>query len=61
MLYEVITTSILIYVAFRPLLANIGLGMQNLQVSIGKANIVAIRNSIISFSKLAVVIRNNFV
>ncbi len=49
-------TSILIYVAFRPLLANIGLGMQNLQVSIGKANIVAIRNSIISFSKLAVVI-----
>ncbi|MFZ1758275.1 MAG: oligosaccharide flippase family protein [Streptococcus suis] len=49
-------TSILIYVAFRPLLANLGLGMQNLQVSIGKAKVVAIRNSIISFSKLAVVI-----
>lgn len=47
---------ILIYIIFRPVLANLGLGMQNLQVSIGKAKIVAIRNSIISFAKLFIVI-----
>lgn len=49
-------TTVYLYIIFRPLIANMGLGMQNLQVSIGKAKIVAIRNSIISFSKLAIVI-----
>ena len=40
------------YIAFRPLLHNFSFGLQNLQVSIGKAKIVAIRNAIISTTKL---------
>ena len=49
-------TSVYIYIIFRPMLANLGLGLQNLQVSIGKAKVVAIRNIIISFVKLFAVI-----
>lgn len=40
------------YIAFRPFLHNFSLGMQNLQVSIGKAKVVAIRNAAISTAKL---------
>ena len=47
---------IIIYIAFRPVLSNVGLGYQYLQVSIGKAKIVAIRNSIISISKLVAIV-----
>ena len=47
---------IYIYIAFRPLLANLSLGLQNLQVSIGKAKLVAIRNGIISATKLGAII-----
>lgn len=53
-------STIYIYIMFRPLLANIGLGFQNLQVSIGKAKVVAIRNAFISFAKLFSVIITAF-
>lgn len=49
-------SSIYIYIAFRPVLQNISLGFQNLQVSIGKAKIVAIRNALVSFAKLLAII-----
>ena len=51
---------IFIYIIFRPLIGNIGLGLQNLQVSIGKAKIVAFRNAVISFAKLFSVIMTAF-
>ncbi|MFR3769239.1 MAG: lipopolysaccharide biosynthesis protein [Blautia sp.] len=51
---------IYIYIIFRPLLGNLGLGLQNLQVSIGKAKIVAIRNGIISIAKLVSVVITAF-
>ncbi len=44
------------YIAFRPLIENLSLGLQNLQVSIGKAKMVAIRNAIMSATKLGAVI-----
>lgn len=47
---------IYIYIAFRPLLQNYSLGLQNLQVSIGKAKVVAIRNAVMSASKLGAII-----
>lgn len=44
------------YIAFRPFLQNFSLGLQNLQVSIGKAKVVAIRNAVISASKLGAIL-----
>lgn len=48
--------SIYIYIAFRPLLYNYTFGLQNLQVSIGKAKIVAIRNTVLSTTKLGAIV-----
>ena len=48
------------YIAFRPFLHNYSAGLQNLQVSIGKARVVAIRNAVISTSKLAAVLIASF-
>ena len=44
------------YIAFRPFLHNFSSGLQNLQVSIGKAKVVAIRNAVISISKLSTIL-----
>lgn len=44
------------YIAFRPFLHNFSSGLQNLQVSIGKAKVVAIRNAVISVSKLGAIL-----
>lgn len=44
------------YIAFRPFLQNLSLGLQNLQVSIGKAKVVAIKNAVMSVSKLGAII-----
>ena len=44
------------YIAFRPFLQNFSSGLQNLQVSIGKAKVVAIRNAVISISKLGAIL-----
>lgn len=44
------------YIAFRPFLQNLSLGLQNLQVSIGKAKFVAVRNALVSASKLGAII-----
>lgn len=52
--------SIYNYIIFRPILANLGGCFQNLQVSIGKAKVVAFRNGLISISKLTVVIFTAF-
>ena len=43
------------YILFRPVLANLGECFQYIQVSIGKAKIVALRNGLISIAKLAAV------
>ena len=44
------------YIAFRPLTSNVGQGLQNLQVSIGKARLCALRNAIFSSVKVIAVI-----
>lgn len=44
------------YIAFRPFLQNFSSGLQNLQVSIGKAKVVAVRNAAISISKLGAIL-----
>lgn len=44
------------YIAFRPLTSNIGQGLQNLQVSIGKARLCALRNSVFSSVKVIAII-----
>lgn len=49
-------TTIYIYIAFRPLLQNYTFGLQNLQVSIGKAKVVAVRNAVLSSTKLGAII-----
>lgn len=49
-------TTIYAYIAFRPLLQNYTFGLQNLQVSIGKAKVVAIRNAVLSATKLGAII-----
>lgn len=51
---------IYIYLVFRPLLANVGMALQNLQVSIGKAKVVAVRNFAISLGKLCSIIITAF-
>lgn len=44
------------YIAFRPLALNMGQGLQNLQVSIGKARLCALRNGMISSVKVIAII-----
>jgi O-antigen/teichoic acid export membrane protein len=44
------------YIAFRPLLSNLTLGCNNLQISIGKARFVTLRNFLISLGKLLIVL-----
>ncbi len=48
--------SMYIYIAFRPLFANIGLDLQVLQISIGRAKGIAIRNAALSISRLVAII-----
>lgn len=48
--------SICLYLVFRPVLGNLGECLANLQVSIGKAKVVAFRNGLISILKLAAVL-----
>lgn len=48
--------SIYLYLIFRPVLTNLGGCLENLQISIGKAKLVAFRNGIISVLKMAAVI-----
>lgn len=48
------------YIAFRPFLQNFSSGLQNLQISIGKARAVAIRNAAVSISKLSAVLLASF-
>lgn len=45
-----------IYIAFRPLLENIIISLQNLQVAIGKAKQIAIRNAVFSVIKVLTII-----
>lgn len=48
--------AIYFYIAFRPFLYNFSSGLQNLQVSIGKAKAVAIRNTVLSISKFGAIL-----
>lgn len=49
-------TGLFIYIAFRPLLENMINTLQVLQISIGRAKVLAIRNLILSLSRVALVI-----
>lgn len=49
-------SAVYIYIAFRPFLQNTIQGLQNLQVSIGNAKMVAIKNAFLSISKMVSVL-----
>lgn len=52
---------ICLYLALRPILSNMGQGMQNLQVSIGKAKYVAMQNCFVTMCKLGIILLTAFV
>lgn len=52
---------LLIYIAFRPMFANIVTGLQILQVSVGRAKAVAVRNAILSILRLGAILITAYV
>lgn len=52
---------LLIYVAFRPTFANIVNGLQILQVSVGRARVIATRNALLSVIRLAAIVISSYV
>ena len=47
--------TIYLYVAFRPVLDNLSVGLNRLHISVGKARFVAVRNFVVSVGKLVIV------
>ena len=52
---------LLIYIAFRPAFANIVNGMQVLQISVGRARIIAVRNALLSICKLIAIVGASYI